>query len=83
MCFAFFFLSKELLDQLAMRLEKAVERQKQLKAELDALSPEEKPKRLDEKYAKKQQGKCPFCGKTIEALLIEANKVRRDKCLCP
>ncbi len=31
----------------------------------------------------KQAGKCPFCEKNVRAVLVEANKLRRDKCKCP
>lgn len=31
----------------------------------------------------KQIGKCPFCEKVIEAVVVETNVLRRDRCKCP
>jgi hypothetical protein len=31
----------------------------------------------------KQKGKCPFCGNTVQAEIVEENTIRRDKCQCP
>ena len=31
----------------------------------------------------KQAGKCPFCEKNVRAVVVEENKIRRDKCKCP
>src|SRR5688500_17008543 len=31
----------------------------------------------------KQKGKCPFCSKSVQAIIFEENTVRRDKCRCP
>jgi len=31
----------------------------------------------------KQKGKCPFCDKSIQALVVEENVIRRDACKCP
>jgi len=32
---------------------------------------------------KKTKGKCPKCKKKVEAIIIEENFLRRDKCQCP
>lgn len=31
----------------------------------------------------KQKGRCPFCEKTVAAVITEENTVRRDTCKCP
>lgn len=31
----------------------------------------------------KQKGKCPFCDKSVQALVEEENVIRRDRCKCP
>jgi len=31
----------------------------------------------------KQKGNCPFCEKQVSAVVLEENKIRRDRCQCP
>ena len=31
----------------------------------------------------KQTGACPFCKAQIEAIVVESNTIRRDRCTCP
>lgn len=31
----------------------------------------------------KQKGLCPFCSQAVEAIIVEENTARRDKCRCP
>jgi hypothetical protein len=33
--------------------------------------------------ATKQKGMCPFCALAVEAVIVEVNTARRDKCRCP
>jgi hypothetical protein len=47
-------------------------------AEYQAKHPPEAPP-----LPKKQIGKCPFCLELVEALILEGNTVRRDRCSCP
>jgi hypothetical protein len=51
--------------------------------EAETLTPEEQQARRDASLARKQIGKCPFCQKQVQALVIEENTVRRDRCECP
>lgn len=31
----------------------------------------------------KHKGLCPFCSETVQPMVVEENKIRRDKCECP
>jgi ribosomal protein S27AE len=38
---------------------------------------------LKNKTKRKASGKCPYCEKSVSAIVIEENTLRRDKCQCP